>query len=290
MYRDLQSIAAFVAVAETGAFTKAAKRLGVSPSVISHHIAKLESSLDETLIYRTTRKMTLSEKGRKLFDAALTGLNGIQDVLDSIQDQHDAVVGALRITLPAFVPDPVIEERIMAFASRYPDVALDLDYTDQLRDLVEDGYDLSIRLGDLPNSTFMRRKLSEIHHVLVASPDFIARNELILSPSDLAQVPYVAMGDESCDLCLYRKSEENHVSLQYCQIQVKNIYAAKAATVAGLGIGNLPMPLLSHEIASGKLVQVLPGWELPKLMMQAIWPETTKRTNLTKRIVDFLAG
>jgi DNA-binding transcriptional LysR family regulator len=290
MYRHLQSIAALVAVVETGGFGKAAKRLGLTPSVISHHIAKLEDHLGETLIYRTTRKLSLSPSGRQLFEAANSGLASIQEAVDAIQDHREQAVGSLRIALPAFVSDPAIEARIMAFAANHPNVALSLNYSDNIVDMVAEEYDLSIRIGRLHETSFMQKKLSDIQHILVATPDFLKHHDDISHPQALSNLPYVAMQTAPAEITLIQEDEQCLVPLNVSQIQMQSILAARTATLAGLGIGNLPEPLVREDLASGQLVHVLPNWALPPLAMHALWPQSTKRMNLTNRLVDFLTS
>lgn len=290
MYRHLQSIAALVAVVETGGFSKAAQRLGLTPSVISHHIAKLEDHLGETLIYRTTRKLSLSPSGRQLFEAASSGLASIQQAVDDIQDHREQAVGSLRLALPAFVSDPAIEARIMAFAAKHPNVSLSLNYSDNIVDMVAEEYDLSIRIGRLRETSFMQKKLSDIQHILVATPDFLKHHDDISHPQALSNLPYVAMQTAPAEITLIQEEEQCQVPLNVSQIQMQSILAARTATLAGLGIGNLPDPLVREDLASGQLVHVLPNWALPPLAMHALWPQSTKRMNLTNRLVDFLTS
>ncbi|WP_421703780.1 LysR family transcriptional regulator [Aliiroseovarius sp.] len=290
MYKYLQSIAAFVAVAETGGFGKAATKCGVSPSVISHHVSRLEDHLGETLLYRTTRKLTLSEPGRKLLTAAGGGLAAIQHAVDDIQDQREQIVGALHVALPAFIPDPKIEARLMEFAAIHQNVALSLAYSDQVIDMLEDGFDLSIRLGKLKDSSFLQRKLADIRHVLVASPAFLHRTQQITAPEDLGELPHVAMQGSSDEVTLTRDATTCVIQQQNCRIQVQSIHAVKSATIAGVGVGNMPIALVAQEIEAGTLVQILPSWSQPRLPMHAVWPEKARRRNLTMRLVDFLGA
>lgn len=288
MHRNLQSVITFVAVGETGAFVRAAERLGVQPSVISHHIAKLEDELGETLVHRTTRKLTLSDNGRRLFETAQGGLRAIQQAMEDIRSDREDAVGALRVALPAFVPDPVLEARLMTFARRHPHVALTLDYDDQVRDVVEGGYDLSIRLGDLPSSSLMRQKLSEVQHMLVATPEFLLRYGPVRTPEQLADIPHITMSESLDEVYLTRGRDQRHVPLHVSQMKVRNIFGARQATLAGVGFGNLPMALAEPDLATGALVELLPDWRQRALTVQAVWSGTSRRRGLAKRLVDFL--
>lgn len=290
MYRHLQSLAAFVAVGETGAFVKAAKTLGVAPSVISHHIARLEEALGETLIHRTTRSLTLSANGQRLFEATRGNVSDIIAALRQIESQSNEIAGALHVALPAFIPDPALEAKIMEFATQHPNVALSLDYSDAIADLVEGGYDLAIRLGDLPSSTLMRQKLGTVTHVLVASPQFILRYGPITAPEMLSDIPFIAMGPSFDVISLERARSVREVELSASQIQLSSIFGAKSAALAGLGIGNLPEALVGDELQSGAFVQILPDWKQPELSVQAVWSANSHRSVLAQHFVRFLSA
>ncbi|MBO9477936.1 LysR family transcriptional regulator [Shimia sp. R11_0] len=288
MQRYVQSLMAFVAVGKTGAFVRAAEELGVSPSVISHHVARLEDHLGETLIHRTTRKLTLSENGKRLFESAQAGLLQVERALDQAQSEAEDVAGALRIALPAFVPDPQLETRIMAFATRYEHVALTLDYSDEIVDLVSHGYDLAIRLGDLPSSSLVRQQIGSVTHMLVATPDFLIRHQAATQPQDLAHLPIVAMGSAYDRITLHKAHHSETVQLESSRIKVQSIHGALTATCAGLGFGNLPHALVQEHLTAGRLVPILPEWSLPPLVMQAVWSGTSHRRDLSRRFVDWL--
>lgn len=288
MYKHLQSIAAFVAVAETGAFNKAAKKLGVNSSVVSHHVTRLEDHLGSTLIYRTTRKLTLSQQGRVLYKAAKGWMDGTQQAIDWIMDDQEEAAGALRIALPAFIPDPRIDRALHLFAELHPNVALTLNYSDQVANLLDEKIDLSIRIGTPPDSCFMRRRLSDIDLILVASPRLLVHYGTPHHPDDLSEMPFVLMGGPADDITLRSNSEIVNVSTQNCQIETNSVYGAQAAAKSSLGVASLPAPLCESALSQGTLVRLLPSWQLPSLTLQAIWPEKPWRKSLTTRIVKHL--
>ncbi len=290
MYRYAQSLVAFVAVGQTGAFVKAAKQLGVTPSVISHHISRLEDELGETLVHRTTRKLTLSENGRQLFEAAQRGLEGIELVVERIEAGSDHIAGALRVALPAFIPDPKLEARVMEFILRYPNVALTLEYTDQVKDMVEEAFDLAIRIGTLPSSSLIRKKIGSVQHLLVATPDFVLRHGSVSNPKELERLPFVSMDRGGDVFTLSRGKDVQTITLELSQLSVQSILAAKAGTLAGVGFGNLPRSLIADELNSGQLQRLLPDWSLPEFVIQAVWPGNSRRQSLARRFVEFLGN
>lgn len=284
-----QNLVAFVAVAETGAFARAAERLGVSPSVVSHHVARLEDALGQTLIHRSTRKLALSDNGQRLFEAARAGLLAIDQALDAVRNDGAALVGALRIAVPAFIPDPGVEARIMDFALRHPDVALTLDYSDAVTNLVDGAYDIAIRLGPLPSSALMHRKIATVTHRLVATPGFLAAHRSPRQPADLAALPTIAMGPAFDRITLTRRGQRETVALETSRLTVQNIHGALAATRAGLGFGNLPEALMGDGLATGQLVALLPEWSLPQHPVQAVWSGTSRRKRLAEAFVEWMA-
>ena len=290
MYKHLQSIAAFVAVAETGAFNKAADALGVKASVVSHHVSKLEDYLGATLVYRTTRKVSLSEHGHILFDASKKWMDGTSRALDRIMDAQDEAIGALNVALPAFVPEPEVEAAIFNFIELHPHVSISLNYSDVVVDMLEDNYDLSIRIGDPADSSFIARNLATIKHLLVASPEFLIRHGTPREPDQLADIPYVSIEGIGDLLKLQRGKEQIEIQSMTCQIATNNIYGALAAAENGLGVANLPAALCKIGMEEGKLVQVLPKWQLPTFPLTAIWPDASRRNTLTKRLVDHIVA
>jgi len=288
MQNSIQSLIAFVAVGKTGAFVRAAEQLGVSPSVVSHHIAKLEDLLGETLVHRTTRKLTLSENGKRLFDAAQSGLQQIELALEEVQSDDNEVVGALRIALPAFVPDPRLEARIMEFATYHQNVALTLDYSDQIVDLVGGAFDLAIRLGELPSSSLVQRRVGTVDHVLVSTPDYLLQYGTPGKPEDLSALPVISMSRAFDQVTLSKGKVSQTITLASSRMKVTNIHGALTAARAGLGFAELPRALAKEDLVSGRLVQLLPDWRLPPVAVQAVWSGTSHRRALARRFVDWL--
>lgn len=290
MYKHLQSIAAFVAVAETGAFNKAADKLGVRASVVSHHISKLEDYLGATLIYRTTRKISLSEHGRMLFKASHELMGNTHKTLDQIIDAQEEAIGALRVALPSFTPDPRIEAALLSFINIHPNVSISLFHSDQVADLLDEKFDLSIRVGEPPVSSFLTRKLSVAKHILVASPELLIKYGTPKSPNDLDEIPFVFMEGIGGHFTLKRGDQSVEFSIQNSQIQTNNILGARAAARSGVGIANVPLPLCEKDLSNGRLARVLPQWQLPHFTVHAVWPDTSRRSSLTMRLVKHLAA
>lgn len=288
MYKHLHNLAAFVAVAETGAFKKAAEKLGLSPSVVSHHVSNLEEHLGATLIYRTTRKLSLTEQGRDLFDVAQKLMQETEDTCGHIMSVGQRISGSLRIAAPAYVPAPDVERDIWEFACQHRDVKLYMSFSDGRVDLVDDDFDICIRLGKLPTSSLSKRKLAEVEHVLVAAPSILLDHGPPQSPQDLQQLPYIAMVSKLTRLTLSTADTTQDVSCTNPQIIVNNITGAYSAALGGLGYANLPLSICQKAIADGKLVQLLPHWHQPKLAVHAVWHNKARKNNLSARFIEFI--
>ena len=190
MLPKLKSLAVFAKVAETGSFSAAANVLGISAPVVSQHISQLEKTLDTALIYRSTRSLTLTEAGQRLsihaqnmLDAAETGLEELQNVMNSPR-------GKLSVSMPTFMASPKFTKLLAAFCDAYPDVIMEITYETGHHNLNESGYDLAIQVGDLSDSNFMVKKLTEGHACLFASPDLVERFGRADVPQDIFDKGY----------------------------------------------------------------------------------------------------
>lgn len=288
MYKELSSIAIFIAVVDEGGFSKAAEKVGLSNSVISHHVTKLEELLGVTLLYRSTRQVTLSDKGREFYKVASSALKSIEEATKDLKSESSDPSGQLRIAMPAFVPDPRLQELIWKFASRYENVDLKLSFSDDNKKLIQDGFDIAFRLGGLESSGMISRKIVDIDLVLVASPKVISKAKNISLPSDLVDINCISLNQFPWKLSLSKGNMNEEVQIANKRIEVDNIYAARDAAVSGLGLIPLPMGLCQQEIADDKLVRVLPDWKISSIPLHAVWNNKARGNSLTRRLLSFL--
>jgi DNA-binding transcriptional LysR family regulator len=196
----------------------------------------------------------------------------------------------LKLTLPAFVMNSAHEAAVWQFAARHPRVAVTLHSTDQQIDLVAEGYDLAIRLGNMKASALMSRKIGTFERRLVAAPEYLALVGPLDQIADLARCDFVAMERLPDGITLIRGNDTVEVAPERSRVQVNSVGAARSAVLAGLGLQRLPMTEIEDDLATGRLVHVLPDWRLPDLGVYAVWPETGKRSALTRRLVSHLVG
>jgi len=290
MIEDFRSLAVFDAVADAGSFSGAARRLKLSTSVVSHHVSKLEAKLGVTLFFRSTRSMSLTPEGRMIREAARRMVEAGSDAFDALADQSEQPVGTLRVTLPAFGVDSDIHNAMWAFARAHPMVTLTLNGSDRRVDLIREGFDLAIRLGRLSDSSLKSRKIGEFKRHLVASPAYLEQRAPIRTLDDLRVCDFISYSMLPDEIILVRGSETVSFVPENRHLEVDSIRLGKSAAKAGLGVQHLPLSDIGEDLATGALVEVLPGWRLPDLGTYVVWPDAGPQKKLTRRLIDFLVA
>lgn len=288
MHKDLPSIAIFVAVAQHRGFSKAAKHLGLTSSVISHHVSRIEDSLGVTLFYRSTRHVSLTDQGRALYDVAAGALGDIEEAVVDLTTVSENPTGALQIAMPSYVPDPGLEARIWQFTARYPRISVRIKYSDDRADLITDGFDLAFRVGAMPDSGMTAVKLAEIDMLLVAAPGLLSGLPPLKTPSDLDALDTIDLEQFPPVITLSKGRATRKVNLKRGRVMVDDIRAAHDAAIAGLGLILLPETLCAASLADGRLQTVLPDWKAAPLPLFAVWNNKARRNSLTRRLLDFL--
>lgn len=288
MIDDLRALAIFARVAEAGSFSAAGRALRLSTSVVSHHVKALETRHGVTLLHRSTRALSLTGEGHRLLEAARRMVEAAEEGLDAIADISAGPAGALRLTMPAFLTNSPQENAIWRFARRYPNVAITLHGSDEQINLIAEGYDLAIRLGAMPESTLMSRKIGTFERLLVAAPSYLETIEKPAVPQDLARCDFVLLDMLPDKFVLRRGKEEVTVLPEQSRVLVNSISGARSAVLAGLGLQKLPLSEISEDLATGRLVRVLPDWSMPTLNIHAVWPGSSRRSSLVRLLLEFL--
>lgn len=289
MIDDYRSLAVFNAVADAGSFSAAARHLRLSTSVVSHHVSKLEARLGVTLLFRSTRSLSLTPEGSLIRDAVRRMVQSGEEAIDLLADEADQPVGALRVAIPAFGGQGAVQEGIWAFARAYPMVALSLSSSDTQVDLFKDGFDLAIRVGNLADSSLKSRRIGEFRRVLVAAPHYLAAQGPVDTIDDLKACDFVGLSMVSDDITLERGGEAVSFAPENVRLEVDSVAAAEAAIRMGLGVQRLPLPGIARDLETGDLVELLPEWRLPELGVYAVWPDSGPQKRLTRLLIDFLA-
>ena len=284
-YRQL---AIFAKAAESGSFRGAAQLLDLSPSVVSHHISKLENDLGVALFYRSTRKLSLTSDGETLLRSAQKMVASAEHGLDEISAGSLEPSGRLKLTAPAVMAHSSLIERIAAFSADHPRVDLEVSFSDVRRDIIADGIDLAIRMGWLKDSALIAKKVATEERVLLAAPSCLNGRPLPETPGDLRGWPVVNLGGIERQFEFTGPAGERKTLQAASRLVVDDAMALYRLVRAGAGLGTVPMFLAAEELAAGRVVHVLPDWQVSPLGIYAVWPSNTRRDSLTSRFVKYL--
>ena len=282
------AIPVFVAVVENDGFSAASRALGISKSAVSKRINQLENHLGVRLLHRTTRKLSLTEAGERYFEHAAQALTAAGQAEDAVTELQGEPQGKLKISSPMSFGRLHVAPLIPIFTQRYPKILIDLVMDDRNIDLVAEGFDLAIRSGDMPASTLIARKLAPLRQVLCASPDYIDRYSMPVTPSELSErncILFSYSGDANeWTLNKDGKSEAVLVSGSY---RVNNSEAILVALREGIGIGRLPTFVAGPDLREGNLVRILESYHIPDHTFYAVFPERQYLPAKVRVFLDF---
>ncbi|MEE9330108.1 MAG: LysR substrate-binding domain-containing protein [Parvularculaceae bacterium] len=287
---NLNRLTYFVAIVDEGSITAAAKRLQISKAVVSKQLILLEEELNATLIIRNSRNQTLTSTGQALYTSASDALSMAQDALKLVRAGSQLPTGTLKIGATPDFGSTVITQVASAVSAKYPELLIELSLSEQRIDVVRSGLDVSFRVGWLRDSTNIARKLLDMQQYIVCSPDLLTRHTAPTSPKTLAQLPFV----ENRALTSSRIIQLQNKNGQRVDIEVRpNVsvdmtLASKMAALSGGGIAVLPDFLVNTEINEGALVRLLPGWELKRGGVYAVFPPTSFRSAATEIFLEIL--
>jgi LysR family transcriptional regulator for bpeEF and oprC len=284
---DIAQLATLVAVVKAGSFTAAASALGTHKAHTSRVISRLERRLGVRLLQRSTRSLALTEVGRELYERATNILAALDDTQAAIQQTQAEPHGTLRLTCGVDFGLLVVNGWISGFLERYPKVRIDAEFSDHMVDLIHDGFDLAIRIGQLADSGLSARKLGEIRFALYASPRYLRRHEKPKRPTDLASHDMVIFAATSRPMLHLSNGAQRHDVRVQPRLRINNHIAACDGAVNGTGIALLPRFQATPYVETGKLVEVLPGWTRAPTPIQAIFASSRYLTPKVRAFIDF---
>ncbi|WP_434777375.1 LysR family transcriptional regulator [Neisseria sp. Ec49-e6-T10] len=256
----LRSLAVFMSVAESGSFSDAARRLSVSPAAISQSIARLEQDLGVRLFNRTTRNLTLTEDGRALYEQCKTPIAQLSSAISGTREHNDEPAGTLRVSLPNAFGQNFVLPLIHEFNQRYPKIKLFLGMGDHFSDLIEDGYDIGIRIGMLPDSRMSAHPLAPIPQYVVATPQYWREHGKPETIRDLLNhncVNYQFPTSGRTYKWEFERDGERVPQEVRGSVTVNEIAGVTSLVLSGLGVGQLPGFEVIEYIRSGELEPVL---------------------------------
>lgn len=291
MIDQLRQMAIFARTIDHGSFRAAAGAMNLSPSVVSQQVSELERRLGTALIYRSTRRLSLTRDGERLLLSARAMLDAAEHGLQSVSDQAGEPAGELRITMPAVLARSKLAEQIAGFLVANRKVQLSVDYSDTRKSLIGDGFDLAIRMGWLKDSALITRKLGSVNRRLVAARSYLATRPRPGSPADLNDWDWLELSPVTARRPKFRKAGHKTATLKPAsRISVNDANALYQFARAGAGLAFVPDFLADDDINTGAIEYVLPDWHVEDIGIYAVWPQNAPKHGLTRHLIDHLAG
>ncbi|MCX2725287.1 LysR family transcriptional regulator [Roseibium salinum] len=281
----------FIQVVDSNGFSAAAREMGRSKALVSKYVGELEDELGVRLLNRTTRQVSLTEVGEAYYKEAVEILQRIDDLQASVQSSHREVRGRLRVSAPRSMGDVMLNKPMMQFLVENPDVVLDLRLEDRFVDLVEEGFDVAIRVSQLDDSSLIARKIAPFKTVLCASPSAIEKYGAPRTPADLASRPCIIDTNYRFKQNWMFNEEGQRLSVTVKgPLEVNSAAAAREAALRGLGFLRTPLFFVAEDIEKGDLVALLEGSENDSLGIYAVYPHRRHLSGKVRAFVDFLAN
>ncbi len=287
---DLNDVAAFVRVVENNGFAKAARELGVPTSTVSRAVARLEESVGVRLLHRTTRNLSVTSEGHAFHQRVAPLVMSLRDATRTLGSRGKEPEGLLRLTAPNDIGSAFLSEEVVRFAERYPLLHVELVLTNRKLNLVSEGLDIAVRAGRLESSSLVARKIGTLQVELYASPAYAERARLPSNLNELGRHKIVAFGARDGKISWELEGPRGAESVELaCRIGCDDYGFVRATLVAGGGIGLIPRMIAASEVATGRLVRVLPEYGVSGAALYVIYPSTRQVPTKVTVFRDFLA-
>jgi len=284
----LESMQVYVLTVEKGSLSAAATASGISATMAGNHLRKLEKRLGMQLLHRTTRRQHLTALGEDYYTRCKEILRLVAETDSQAQNLQLAPTGRLRISAPVTFGTDALMPALSLYLARYPEVSVDVSLSDRVVDLVEDGFEAAIRIGQLPDSALIAKPLAPYRLMICASPDYLARRGTPSQPEDLSQ--HECLSFSPAALASWRlQGAEGALQIPVSgRLHVNNGQALRVAALHGLGIVLQPAILLEADVQAGRLVRLFPQHQLPVRPMQVVYLQDRYRSPKLRSFVDFL--
>lgn len=285
----LDGMAVFVGVVNAGSFTAAARALGHSTSYVSKAVSRLESRLGSRLLNRSTRTISLTDAGRAYYERCSQIVIDAQNAERSIKQLQETPSGLLRVNAPGSFGSKYLLDVLSQFMHRYPQVKMEIEFNDRLIDVVAEGYDVVIRVGEIKDSNLVARRFTSSRAVVVASPDYIKRRGCPRRAQELAQHDCIAYSllPTPTQWNFYKNGVRSVVTVDpraLCNSAAIEV----AMVVQGIGITRLPLFTCEEEVASGQLQIILEDYDQIQFDVYAVYPHRQYLTAKVRAFVDFV--
>lgn len=281
-----EGVTEFVAVAETESFTAAAKQLNISTAQVSRQVSALEARLATKLLHRTTRKVSVSEAGNIYYQHCRQILEDLKSAEDAISDMQSHPTGKLKITAPVTYGEATIAPLVNSFLKRYPDLHVEINLSNLKKDLIEEGFDIAIRQGNLNDSSMMAKRLSSRTFYVCAAPDYLEAHGVPEKPADLEKHNCLQSMNEYWYFQVNGKPRNVRLS---GNLRSNNGHALLNAALQGIGIVQLPGDYVCPHVESGDLQVLLEEYRAPDQGVWALYPQNRNLSSKVRLLLDYLA-
>ncbi|WP_394131912.1 LysR family transcriptional regulator [Shewanella maritima] len=286
---QLESIRIFITVVETGSITKASERLGIAKSAVSKRLGELESQLGVKLINRTTRSSSLTEAGHRYFNKSKLIAEELDELNAQLSQSQQQLSGRLKISAPLSFGIEHLTPALDKFCQLHPRLKLEIDFSDKRVNLVEDGIDLALRIGVLDDSSLKAKAITTIRHLLCASPVYLEKHPPIESPADIQQHQFLKYNQfSSSGIPFIAPDNTTYLAPINVHLVANNGDFLKDMAIAGHGITIQPTFIIWRALNSGKLVPLLPDYQLHETKAYVVYPSTRYLPQKSRLLIDFL--
>ncbi len=285
----IAGMAAFVALVEAGSFHNAAKQLNLSRALVSKRVAALERDLGAQLVHRTTRRLAVTGPGAEFFDRCRRILGEYEVATAELLQHQLEPKGLLRVNGPMSFGQQHLAPAVIDFMRHHPGIEIQLTLTDRFVDVIEEGYDLVLRIGAPRDSSLVARRLGTVRRVLCASPAYLRSAGIPQRPEELTRHKVLHYGWLATGSRWHLIGPEGEITVDVRgHLCVNNGEALQMAALADLGISLLPTFLIDPALQDGRLVRVLERYEAPPIVLHALWPESRLLPSKVRGFIDFL--
>lgn len=286
----LFSLKVFRQVVESGSFTQAAERLGISNAMASKHVRHLEHSLHSKLLHRNSRRLHLTEAGEAYYRQCCHALDTLETAARQATGVAEKPQGILRLTMPQWFANPRFSRWLHEYRQLYPAVALDLVLSNRHTDLIADGFDLALRVSNDPSPSLIVRPLADIAFLLLAAPDYLRHNGWPQTPEEVAQHPAIlpSYTDMSRVEIRHKNSSRSCLLKLHSSVHSDSTLMIGSLIRAGCGIGFQPEWCACEDLAAGRVVQLLPDYRITTVKLYAAYVDRTFLSAKVRSFIDFL--
>jgi len=283
----ITAIRSFVEVARVGSFTRAAEHLNLSRLQVSRHVQELEGWLEQRLLHRTTRKVSLTNAGSEALKHCEQVLLQVAELEARAQERSTSLVGSIRVSSPIGLAQNMLLDAVEQFTRQHPRIRIEIEVSDHIAELVDERLDIALRFVRQPDENLFGRQLLAIDTVICASPEYLQQHAPIRTPADLGAHNCLVHLDH--DQWQFVHGDHTHRVQVNGSIKANDMGIIQLATLHGQGIARLPCDLANPLLKSGKLVQVLPDYRSAGSILWAVYLSRRYQTPLVRAFIDYLA-